>query len=122
MAVSTEKMTYAKAIDYVLNSCTLPADVAEKFTALAASFAKKSAADKKPTAQQTANAEYKALIKQFLTANAGTGYTCNDLIHAIPEFADFSNQRVSMLLSPMVKDGEIEKYVEKRRSYFRIAA
>lgn len=118
MATTTEKMTYAKAIDYVLNTYDLPTEVNEKFVALAASFAKKASADRKPTAQQTANAEYQQTIVEYLRSLNGEGRTCNDLIHEVPALAGFSNQRVSMLLSPMVKDGRVTKYVEKRRSYF----
>ena len=46
------KMTNVKAIEFVLTNCNVPADVAEKLTAMKASFEKKSSAERKPTPTQ----------------------------------------------------------------------
>ena len=60
--MTNTKMTYGKAISYVMENYDLPAEVADKLTALSESLAKKSGAERKPTATQVANEGYKTKI------------------------------------------------------------
>lgn len=82
---------------------------------------KKNASPKKMTAKQEANEGLKGVIAEFLSANAGNGYTVSDLLKAIPELEGDSNQHVSALMRGLVLAGTVEKYSEKRRTYFRVA-
>ena len=79
-------------------------------------LAKKNSAEKKPTAQQTAN---KAIIDAIVNGmENGRLYTITDLIKEIPECADLTNQRVSALVRGVL-DTKIERVEDKRKAYFR---
>ena len=79
---------------------------------------KKNAADKKPTAQQTAN---KAICDAIIAGMEPTRlYTITEIIKEIPECADLTNQRVSALVRGMKDSGLIERVEEKRKAYFRV--
>ena len=60
-----EKMTNVKALAFAIENGNFPTEVVEKLTAIRTSFEKKSAT-KKPTANQTANEEFKATILEVL--------------------------------------------------------
>ena len=80
-------------------------------------LAKKNTADKKPTAQQEAN----AVIKQnVLTVLAdGNKRTVSDLLKMVPDLPDtMTNQRMSALVRQMVDAGEVIRTEDKRKAYF----
>ena len=122
---NTEKMTNRKALTYALENCDLPAEVAEKFTAMIAALDKKNGAERKPTAKQTANEAVRAALVEFINDNfteGENGFTCGDLIKTCPAVEGQSNQYVSALMRPLYDEGRgpVEKYSEKRRTYFRV--
>ena len=112
-----EKMTNVKAINYVLENCNVPSDVAEKLTKMKEQFVKKNSAERKPTANQVENAGLKTAILDFLAENKGA-YTVTDLMKSVVELADLSNQRVSALVRQLVEDGSVVRTEEKRKAYF----
>lgn len=80
-------------------------------------LAKKNSAEKKPTAQQEAN----AVIKQnVLTALAdGEKRTVSDLLKMVPDLPDtMTNQRMSALVRQMVDAGLVVRTEDKRKAYF----
>lgn len=79
-------------------------------------LAKKNSAEKKPTAQQTAN---KAIVDAIVDGmENGRLYTITEIIKEIPECADLTNQRVSALVRGVL-DTKIERVEDKRKAYFR---
>lgn len=124
--MATEKMTYRKALDYAIANlpADAPADVLDKLNALTAQLDKKAASPKKLTAAQEANVGLMDCILDFLRDNADKGFTCNDLLKSVPELEGKSNQHVSALMRKLVDEGNgpVEKYSEKRRTFFRIKA
>ena len=119
--MTNTKTTYKTAVDYAIaNLPAAPADVVEKLTALSASLAKKSGAERKPTATQTANEGYKTCIVEFLQS-ADAPQTVTDILKGVPAFDGFSNQKVSALMTQLVNAGAVVKTTDKRRSYFAIA-
>lgn len=117
------KMTNRKALTYAIDHLTdAPAEVITKLTKMVEQLDKKNASPKKLTAQQVKNEELKEVIVDFLADNADTGFTVSDLLKAIAEFEGDSNQHVSALMRQLVEAGKVEKYSEKRRTYFRIVA
>ena len=84
-------------------------------------LARKNAGDKKPTANQIANDGYKGIIFAELSANPDKLYTVTELIKTVDGLGDLSNQRVSALLRQMIDANGVEKIVDKRKSYFRLA-
>ena len=83
-------------------------------------LAKKNTADKKPTAQQEAN----AVIKQnVLTVLAdGKKRTVSELLKMVPDLPDtMTNQRMSALVRQMVDAGQVVRSEDKRKAFFAIA-
>ena len=106
-----EKYAMLKAIPTVAENPILVEFIDHELELLA----KKNSADKKPTAQQTANEEIKSAILNGM--EKGRKYTITDLIKSIPECADLTNQRVSSLVRQMIPTS-IERVEEKRKAYF----
>lgn len=90
-------------------------------------LAKKSASSKgnttrKPTAQQIANAGIKDRILAMLAENPNRIYSATEIAKAMSTEADeVSTSRASALLSQLVKNNEVTKVTEKRKSYFQHA-
>ena len=79
-------------------------------------LAKKNSAEKKPTAQQVANAGVADAIYEGM--EDGVLYSITDLIKTIPACADLTNQRVSAIVRGMI-GSKVERIEEKRKAYFR---
>ena len=79
-------------------------------------LAKKNSAEKKPTAQQTANEGIKSAIYEGM--EKGKRYTITDLIKSIPICSELTNQRVSSLVRQLIDEGKVERIEEKRKAYF----
>lgn len=80
---------------------------------------RKNSAEKKPTAQQTANESIKTAIAEGMEPNRL--YTVTEIQKEIAECAELSNQRVSALLRQMKEDGIVTRTEDKRKAYFSIA-
>ena len=111
-----EKMTNSKALAFVLANAELPADVREKIENIKASIDKKNSAERKPTATQTENVGFKTAILNGM--ESGKAYTIGDLMKAIPEIADLTNQRVSAIVRQLKDDGLVIREEVKRKAYF----
>ena len=79
---------------------------------------KKNSADKKPTAQQTANEGIKDAIVEGMEENRL--YTVTELIKEVAECNELTNQRVSALLRQLISEGKVVKTVDKRKTYFQL--
>ncbi len=79
-------------------------------------LAKKNSAEKKPTAQQTANEAIKSAIVEGM--ESGKKYTITDLSKSIPACSDLTNQRVSNLVRQLISEGKVVRSEEKRKAYF----
>lgn len=117
-----EKLTYVNAINYALKSINGESlteaekvAVAEKLIALGQSLEKRNASKSgKPTKKQAENGNIKTQILSVLTAE---GQKCGE----IAEKVGISGQKCSALLTQLVNTEQVEKYTEKRVTYFRIA-
>lgn len=116
-----EKMTNVKAINYVVENfgADLPADVAEKLEKIKASFEKKSE-NRKPTATQKENEGVKEAILAVLNEAEG-GLTVTEIQAKDETLGAVSNQKVSALLRQLIEANKVEKYTEKKKSYFKVA-
>jgi hypothetical protein len=115
------KVTNKSALMFAINAIgdTNP-EVTAKLQKMVEQLDKKNAAPRKLTAQQEKNETLKAEIVEFLADNAETGYTVSDLLKAVPSLEGDSNQHASALLRQLVLADKVEKYSEKRRTYFKI--
>ena len=82
-------------------------------------LAKKNSAEKKPTAQQTANEAIKSAIVEAMEANRL--YTVTEIQKSVAECAELSNQRVSALLRQLKDDGVVVRTEDKRKAFFSLA-
>ena len=81
-------------------------------------LAGRSSANRKLTPQQEANLKIKDAVIALMEPNAR--YTITDLCKALPaSFGEVSNQRMTSLLSQLLKDGKVERELEKGRAYFK---
>ena len=117
----TPKTTQKSALVYAINALrdSAPADVVEKLESMVAQIDKKNASPKKLTANQQANLEIRDVVVQFIRDTAPTAYTCADLIKSVDVLHERSNQYVSALMRKAVEADEVEKFTDKRRTYFR---
>lgn len=120
--MTAERMTNRKAINFVLENYDVPTEVEAKFRSMLSALDRKSSAERKPTAKQVENAGLRAVIVDFIKANAeGTengGFTVTELIKSIDEIAECSNQKVSAILRLAVEDKALVRKSIKRHTYF----
>ena len=112
---NTKKMTKAQMFAQILANYDLTQDEKDFINHELELLAKKNSAEKKPTAQQVANASISEAIYNFM--EDGQRYTITDFIKNVPECADLTNQRVSAIVRGML-DTKVERVEEKRKAYF----
>jgi hypothetical protein len=82
---------------------------------------KKSASkSKKEIANANVNAELMQIVKEVLE-NTDKAMTVSEVMKANEVLAELSNQKVSYLMRTLVENKDVTKFVEKGKSYFRIA-
>ena len=120
---NTNRITEKSALLYAIqNLPDAPIEYREKWEKMLANIDKRNAAPKQMTEQQKKNEVIKAAIVDFLTANSETGYTVSELITNVPECNGDTTQHISALVRALDLDKVVTKYVEKRRTYVKIAA
>lgn len=77
----------------------------------------KKATSKKPTQTQTDNERFKIIIIDYLR-DVGVGKCIKELQAEIPELAGLTNQRITHLLTPLVKANTLVKDYDKKTPYF----
>jgi hypothetical protein len=115
---NTKKMTKRDYFNAILSKYPLTADEKAFVEHELELLEKKNSAEKKPTAQQTANEGIKTAILNGMKPNRL--YTITEIQKEIPECAELSNQRVSALIRQMVGN-EIVRTEDKRKAYFSLA-
>ena len=119
---TNSKMTQRSALTYAIEHLPdAPADVLDKLTAMVASLDKKSSAERKPTAKQVENANFKADILAWMEPNAQ--YLSADITKGVPALVDagVSANRVTAMLTQLVNDGAIIRTEDKRKNYYSLA-
>ena len=85
-------------------------------------LAKKNASGEgKMTATQKENKELKDKIFECMEEEPNKLFTISDMLKLFPCCADLTNQRVSALVRQLKEDGKVERVVEKRKAFFKIA-
>ena len=81
---------------------------------------RKSSAVRKPTKNQLENEGFKADIVDYLK-DADAPKTIKELQTAIPSLADLTNQRITHLLTDLVKADALTKNYVKKTPYYSVA-
>ena len=115
---TTKKMTKAQMFAQIKANYPLTADEVKFIDHELELLSKKNSAEKKPTAQQVANAGIATAIVEGMEPNRL--YTVTEIIKSIPECADLTNQRVSALLRQLVDGGKVKRTEDKRKAYFSL--
>lgn len=82
---------------------------------------RKSASPKKPTKTQMENDAFKAVIVDYLT-NVDAPKTIKELQTEVAELDGLTNQRITHMLTDLVKVGKLTKEYVKKTPYYSIAA
>ena len=120
-----EKMTNVKALATVIayaedNKDAFSAEVVEKLENMKASYEKKST-NRKPTKAQETGAEVRKAVVEVLTG-APTAMTATQVLNAIADrFEGLTLPKVTAQLTALKKDNEIERFLDKKTAYFKIA-
>jgi hypothetical protein len=121
--METKKITNKLALEYVMNNFDIPTDVLEKLEKMHDSLNRKSAStsgNRKPTAKQVENAQYKEAIVAFMGNEPNRIFTATEIQHGCPNLPEeISNQKTSALLNQLVNLGNLEKFKEKGKTFFR---
>jgi hypothetical protein len=80
----------------------------------------KKSANRKPTKTQTENEGVKAVILEVL-GKADAPMTVTEVLKADERLSDFNTQKISALMTQLVKAGAVTKTNEKRVSRFAVA-
>lgn len=118
-----QKMTYTRALTYVLENCNLPDDVGEKLEALRAQTSKSHTSASKPTKAQVENVELANQLYELMLMEGGS-HTVSEwiAISGSESMRSLTNQKVSALMRMLEKEGKVAKTSEKRKSYFEAKA
>lgn len=117
--MTDKKMTNAMALETaieILKEDNQYNEVVEKLQKMLLQVNKKSSTNKKPTVTQVENEELKVKILAHL--RTVDKQTVSEMMKAVPDLAEFTNQRVTSLVTALYKEGKIDRVVEKRRAYF----
>jgi hypothetical protein len=117
--MATNKMTNKGALQFVLDTYDVPAEVAEKLQSMVTQLEKKSGAERKPTARQVENTKVKEKIASQMEPNVL--YTVGEMLKKFETTEDMTSQRLTALLTQMAEDGLVEKTKEKGKSLFSLA-
>lgn len=108
------KMTYAIAIDNAING-NITEEVREKLEALKTQLAKRNSGERKPTKTQRENEGLKEDIWAFVSENGAK--RAGD----VAGYFGISGQKASALLKQLVDAERLERFTEKRVTFFRVA-
>ena len=117
--MATNKMTNKGALQFVLDTYDVPAEVAEKLKSMVTQLEKKSGAERKPTARQVENTKVKEKIASQMEPNVL--YTVGEMLKKFDTTEDMTSQRLTALLCQMEDDGLVEKTKDKGKSLFSLA-
>lgn len=112
----TKRERYAELL--ALNEVKANADLVAFIEHELELLAKKSSAEKKPSAVQVANEGIKEVIYNILVEN-GNAMTITEIQKADEGLAEMSNQRISALVRQLKEEGKVERIEEKRKAYFK---
>ena len=119
--MENKKMTKAQMFAQIKKNYNLTADEIAFIDHELELLAKKNSAEKKPTAQQTANKGIADAIVDAMANEPNRLFTITDIIKSVPACAELTNQRVSAIVRQLI-GVSVERVEDKRKAYFRYLA
>ena len=117
----TKKMTKKDMFTAMLNKYAFTDDEKAFIEHEIELLTKKSSGERKPTATQVANEGLKAAILSYMAEQPNRMLSISELIKEVPELEGLSTQKVSPMISALVKEFKVVRIEEKRKAYFKIA-
>ena len=115
-----DKMTNVKALTYALENCELPAEVAEKFEAMKASFEKRAASKSgKPSKAQLEAMAVAEKVAEAMTF--GEVYEWKGIAELLPDGEKRTAQRVTALMKRLIDSGRVTKAEVKGKMTYTLA-
>lgn len=115
------KITNVKALENAINFLTEKGyddkQTIEKLGNIKNSYVKKSSTTRKPTATQLLNEEIKVEILGVLNNEPNRIFTVTEVLKALTE--EYSNQKISRLLSDLATDNKVVKISDKRKTFYQ---
>lgn len=116
----TKKITKRERFEKMLEKYDFTTDDREFILHEIELLEKKKSGDRKPTKTQIENMGLKEVILEVLT-DAENPMTISELIKADERLGECSTQKISPLISALVKEFKVVRIEEKRKAYFKIA-
>jgi lipoate-protein ligase A len=113
----TQKQYFEQIIEVVKEAGR---DDLVKFAEERIKYLEEKSANRKPTANQQENVEFKEVIKAVLEGNE-KGLTVSEIMTADEKLVGLTNQRVTALLTQLVKAEEVVRTVDKKKAYYTLA-
>lgn len=117
-------LTNSKALEVAIQALTdsgFNSEVIEKLTKIKASIDKKgNSVNQKKVAEIES---FKAMLMEFLGNNEPTnenGFIVTDIVNSLD--GNYTNQKITSILTKLVADNLVEKSVVKGRSYYNVVA
>lgn len=122
--MSKTTLTNSKALEVAIQALTdsgFNSEVIEKLTKIKASIDKKSnSVNQKKVAEIES---FKAMLMDFFGNNEPTnenGFIVTDIVNSLD--GNYTNQKITSILTKLVADNLVEKSVVKGRSYYNVVA
>lgn len=122
----TKKIALEYAIGLIEQDDTLaavydPDEIVAKLKSMIVQLDKKNASPKKLTANQEQNLVLRDAVLLFLEMYPNELFTCSDLAKKVPELDGATPQKVSALMSALVKVNKVKRVQDKRKTFFQFA-
>ena len=121
MHTMTNKLTNKTAVEKAMTFIPeTEVELLDKLAKVAEGFAKKSNGERKPSKAQMANDEIRQKILALLNSDPDKGFRVSEICAGVPDLEGASSQRVSGLMRTLFLNGQIDKYVDKRVTYYKV--
>ena len=114
----TKKMTKREMFAQIMESYNLTEEHKAFIEHEIELLEKKKSGERKPTATQTANLGIKEIIMAVLI-ESGQAMTITEIGKAHAELSELTGQKISALISQLIKENKVERIEEKRKAYFK---
>lgn len=111
-----DKFNIIANLEDVKNNAMLSEFVAKEIALLT-----KKNSERKQTATQKANEALSAKILDFMAEHESQQFSITDLLKQCEECAGLSNQKVTAIMNVLLENKAVERVVEKRKAYYRLA-
>ena len=112
----TQKQYFEQIIEVVKEAGR---DDLVKFAEERIKYLEEKSANRKPTVNQQENVEFKAVILEVLDTEKGL--TVSEIMAADERLTGLTNQRVTALLTQLVKAEKVVRTVDKKKAFYTLA-